>query len=165
MGVNRVCLVLALCVGSLLGCADDHRVAAEVPASEPLAAPIRAPTAPVTTIKVAKATSSEPAKPTPLKREEPKSPKAPEPGQIGYVGTLTGGPKIPVCVNSDDVASITRQDKAAMMDLLYADTLFSADGGANVRIVARKFPGLVKVAVLDGESAGREGWVPHEMVQ
>lgn len=101
--------------------------------------------------------------PTPSS-SDPSTDTAPKVHEVGYVGILSAGPHIPVVEDPDDFQYIANQDKREMARLMMHDKLFSADGGAKARIVGRKFPGLVKIEVLSGESKGREGWVPEETV-
>lgn len=147
--MNRYPLFLTLSVLLVAGCDPAANVKLDTP--PPATSASEVPSNPPT--------DSTPA-PKPVTK-----PSGPQRGSVGYVGHLSStGPHVPICVEPDDVSTITRGDRDGMMDLLRNDRLFSADGGAKVKVLAKKWAGLVKVRVLEGESEGREGWLPDEIV-
>ena len=55
-------------------------------------------------------------------------------------------------------------DTTGISQMVLAGQLFMAPQGTRVRVIERGF-GRKRVRVLDGELAGRDGWVPSDWVR
>ena len=106
----------------------------------------------------------------PMSASAPASPPTPRSVPVGSEGRLSnnGAPKVPISIDEaaakEWVKAEVANDQMGRAGLLMADRVFGVPNNTRVLVIDRTFS-RSQVRILEGEFAGRSGWVAYEWVK